>query len=69
MAYPAYSIVIVETTVSGTTTRNSTAHLTASDAKATYDSAINAGKRAFLFEQPSPTSFSRKDSQPFFVGT
>lgn len=67
MAYPAYSIVIVETTVDGVTTRNSTAHMTASDARATYDTATNAGKRAFLYEQPSPTNFSRKDSQPLAV--
>lgn len=65
MAYPSYSIVIVETTVDGITNRTSTAHLAVDDAKITYKTAINAGKRAFIYEAPAPDGFHRNDSQPF----
>ena len=64
MALPAYSIVIVDTTTSGVTTSAATVYNKPSDAKAAYVTAINAGKRAFLYEKPHPTLSHRNDTQP-----
>jgi hypothetical protein len=65
MAYPAYSIVIEELTVDNATVLSTTAHLSVQDAKDKYKIAINAGRRAFIYEQPEPDKFHRNDSQPF----
>ena len=65
MAYPAYSIVIIETTANNITTSETAIFKKTEDAVRTYENAIKIGKRAFLYEQPIPTKFRRKDSQPF----
>jgi hypothetical protein len=64
MAYPDYSIVIVETTDAGVTTPATSLWSSAADAKAFYVTAVNGGKRAFLYEKPQPTLFNRNDEQP-----
>jgi hypothetical protein len=64
MPYPAYSIVIIESTTNGETSTQTLVFKTISQAKSFYLDAVNEGKRAFLYEQPQPTSFRRKDSQP-----
>lgn len=64
MPYPAYSIVIIESTTNGVTSSETFVYKTRTLAKEAYIQAVDAGKRAFLYEQPHPTSFKRKDSQP-----
>lgn len=64
MAYPAYSIVVIEQTVSNVTSLTTQVFKTVAEAKNAYKVAVDAGKRAFLYEKPQPTSFRRKDSQP-----
>ena len=64
MAYPAYSFVVIDTTVEGVTTSAVTVYATPQAAKAAYVVAVNAGKRAYLYEKPLPTLFKRNDSQP-----
>ena len=66
MPNPAYSFVIVEEIVAPSTevTRTTTVYKTAGEAKEAYRQAVDAGKRAFLYEQPPVSSFRRKDSQP-----
>jgi len=68
MAYPAYSIVVIETTVNNVTTAETAIFQKNADAVIVYENAIKIGKRAFLYEQPIPTKFRRKDSQPFSTG-
>jgi hypothetical protein len=65
MAYPAYSIVVIEQTVNNTTTLTTEIFKSVAEAKIAYKNAVDAEKRAFLYEKPQPTSFKRKDSQPF----
>lgn len=64
MPYPAYSIVIIESTTNGVTTQNTLVFKTKAEAKSFYKTAVDAGKRAFIYEEPQPSSFNRKDSQP-----
>lgn len=64
MAKPEYSIVIVETTVTGVTTHAATAYVSQSAAKTAYVAAINAGHRSYLYQKPIPTNFHRNDTQP-----
>jgi hypothetical protein len=64
MAYPAYSFVVIDTTVEGVTTSAVTVYTTPQAAKAAYVVAVNAGKRAYLYEKPIPNLFRRNDSQP-----
>lgn len=64
MANPQYSIVVVETTTSGVTTAAATLYSKPKDARVAYQTAINAGNRAQLFEKPHPTLFHRNDTQP-----
>jgi hypothetical protein len=65
MPYPAYSIVVTEETVNGVTSLVTRVFNTVAQAKIAYTVAVNEGKRVFLYEKPSPSSFKRKDSQPF----
>lgn len=67
MAYPNYSIVIIESTVDGATVSHTTAFKTVREAELTYKTAINANKRAFIYKQPEPNHFHRNDSQPISV--
>jgi hypothetical protein len=64
MPYPAYSIVIIESTTNGVTSNETLVFKTKSQAETFYLDAVNEGKRAFLYEQPQPSSFRRNDSQP-----
>jgi hypothetical protein len=64
MAFPAYSIVVIEQTVSNVTSLTTQVFKSLADAKIAYNNAVSADKRAFLYEKPQPTSFKRKDSQP-----
>ena len=64
MAYPAYSIVVIEQTVNSVTSLETFTFKTVAEAKVAYKNAVDADKRAFLYEKPQPTSFRRKDSQP-----
>lgn len=64
MPYPAYSIVIVEDTANGVTESTTFVYKTIGQAKIAYKQAVDSGKRAFLYEQPQPSSFRRNDSQP-----
>ena len=65
MAYPVYSIVVVEKTVGNATELETFTFKTVAEAKVAYKTAVDAHQRAFLYEGPHPTSFRRKDSQPF----
>jgi hypothetical protein len=65
MPYPAYSIVVVEETTNNVTSLRTEIFKTVGEAKVAYKDAVDAGKRAFLYEKPQPSSFRRKDSQPF----
>lgn len=65
MSYPNYSIVVVETTVNGVTESETKVYESVMDANRAYKSALNAGNRAFLYEQPEPTKYARNDLQPF----
>ena len=67
MPYPSYSIVVIETTVSNTTTSETITFKKNEDAFIVYENAVRAGKRAFLYEKPQPTKFKRNNSQPFSV--
>jgi len=67
MPYPVYSIVVVEETTNNVTSLITQVFKTVAEAKVAYTNAINSNKRAFLYEKPQPTSFRRKDSQPFSV--
>lgn len=67
MAYPVYSIVVIEQTVGNATELETFTFKTVAEAKVAYKNAVDANKRAFLYEKPQPTSFKRKDSQPFSV--
>lgn len=64
MAFPAYSIVVIEQTVNSVTSLETFIFKTVAEAKVAYKNAVDADKRAFLYEKPQPTSFRRKDSQP-----
>jgi hypothetical protein len=64
MAFPAYSIVVIEQTVNNVTSLETFTFKTVAEAKVAYKAAVDADKRAFLYEKPQPTSFRRKDSQP-----
>lgn len=64
MPYPAYSIVVIEETNAGVTSVNTLIFKTKAEAKSVYKDAVDDGKRAFLYEEPKPTSFRRNDSQP-----
>ena len=64
MAFPSYSIVVIEQTVSNVTSLTTQVFKSVAGAKVAYNDAVTAGKRAFLYEKPQPTSFKRKDSQP-----
>ena len=67
MPYPVYSIVVVEETTNNVTSLITQVFKTVAEAKVAYTNAINSNKRSFLYEKPQPTSFRRKDSQPFSV--
>jgi hypothetical protein len=67
MPYPAYSIVVIEETTNNVTSLITQVFKSVAEAKVAYTNAINLNKRAFLYEKPQPTSFRRKDSQPFSV--
>lgn len=64
MPYPVYSFVVIETTTNNVTTSETVPYKQNEDAKNAYKVAIDAGKRAFLYEQPHPSKFRRNDSQP-----
>lgn len=64
MPYPVYSIVVIEETVDNVTELQTFTFKTVSEAKFAYTDAVNANKRAFLYERPQPSSFRRNDSQP-----
>jgi hypothetical protein len=64
MAFPAYSIVVIEQTVSNVTSLTTQVFKTVAEAKIAYNDAVSADKRAFLYEKPQPSAFRRKDSQP-----
>jgi hypothetical protein len=61
MAYPDYSVVIISITENGETTDFAEAFFNDELAKKYYYKAISEGKRAFYYEKPKPTRFSRKD--------
>jgi hypothetical protein len=65
MAYPNYSIVVVETTVDGVTESETKIYESVLEANSAYQSALKAGNRAFLYEKPVATKHSRNDLQPF----
>jgi hypothetical protein len=65
MAYPFYSIVIVETTVNGVTTAETKIYKSALEANRAYMSGLNAGKRVFLYEKPNPTKHTTNSTQPY----
>ena len=64
MAFPVYSIVVIEQTVNSVTSLTTQVFKNVAEAKVAYNNAVTANKRAFLYEKPQPTSFKRKDSQP-----
>jgi hypothetical protein len=65
MAYPNYSIVVVETTVNGVTESETKIYESVLEANRAYQNALNAGNRVFIYEQPEPTKYARNDLQPF----
>ena len=69
MAYPDYSIVIVSVTQGGVTTDYANAFYNDELAKKFYDKAVTDGKRAFYFERPQPSKFTRNDAQPLKINT
>lgn len=67
MAYPDYSLLLVETVdpVTEVVTRNTYIFSQVEAANVAYRSEIqNANNRVFLFEQPRPTKFKRNDTVP-----
>lgn len=64
MAYPDYSVVIVEITNNGVTTPTAMVFSRAEEAKQTYDAYASQGNRCLLFQKPAPTLFHRNDTQP-----
>lgn len=69
MAYPDYSIVIISVTTNGVTVDYANSFYNEKLAKEFYKQAISEGKRAFYFEKPSPSKFTRNDVQPFKINT
>ena len=69
MAYPDYSIVIVSVTENGVTNDYAQSFFNDELAKKAYYQAISEGKRAFYYEKPIASRFSRNDSQPLKVNT
>ena len=69
MAYPDYSIVIISVTTNGVTTDYASAFYNEQLAKKFYTKAINDGNRAFYFEKPKPSKFTRNDAQPLKINT
>jgi hypothetical protein len=71
MAYPDYSLLLVETVDPETqvVTRNTYLFSNVNDANTAYRSEVaSANNRVFLFEQPKPTKFKRNDSVPVAEG-
>lgn len=67
MAYPDYSLLVVETIDPQTqaVSRNSYIFSNVSDAQVAFKSEIESeNTRVFLFEQPQPTRFKRNDVIP-----
>ncbi len=69
MAHPDYSLLIVETFDTGTSTKTTQSYVFSevSDAQVAYKSEVATGganKRVFLFEQPIPTKFKRGNNVP-----
>ena len=69
MAYPDYSIVIICVTEGGVTTDYAKSFFTKALAEKYYRKAVSEGKRAFLYEKPVPTKFTRNDAQKIAVNT
>lgn len=63
MAYPDYSIVVIDVTVNGVTTTLSNSYFDSKVAKKIYNDAVTLGHRAFLYEKPTPSDFQRNDSK------
>lgn len=67
MAYPDYSLLLVEEVdpQTQTVTRQTYIFSNVEAANVAYRSEIQSvNKRAFLFEQPKPTKFKRNDTVP-----
>ena len=64
MAYPDYSIVIVDVTNNGVTAPLSMSFYDNAVAKKVYNDAVASNKRAFIFEKPKATDFARNDALP-----
>jgi hypothetical protein len=66
MPYPDYSFVIIEEVdpQSGDTVRSTVVYKNIGEAKLSFRNAVDAGKRAFLYEEPPVSGFRRNDSQP-----
>jgi len=67
MAFPDYSLLVVETydPIGLGTTRQSYMFTDVKDAIVAYNNEVaQAHKRVFLFEQPQPTKFHRNDEVP-----
>lgn len=69
MAYPDYSIVIVSVTENGVTTDYAHSFFNDELAKKFYTQSVSEGKRAFYYEKPKATRFTRNDSQPLKQNT
>jgi hypothetical protein len=69
MAFPDYSLILIETFDPATSAvaRNTYIFTNVKDAQIAYRSEVASGgrnKRVFLFEQPQPTKFKRGDNVP-----
>lgn len=62
MAYPDYSIVLISVTESGVTTDIAQSFINDELARKYYDKAVLENKRAFFYEKPTPSKFTRNDS-------
>jgi hypothetical protein len=65
MAYPYYSIVIIEKTVNGVTDSETKIYESVAEANREYRKAIADGNRAYLYEQPTATKYNKNNLQPF----
>lgn len=69
MAYPDYSIVVVDVTTNGITEPVVFVHFDEQLSKKYFNSAILGGHRAFYYEKPKPNDFNRNDTQPIINAT
>ncbi len=69
MAYPDYSFVITEevSSINGEVVRTTEVYKKKSEAISAYYSAVESGKRAFLYENPPVSSFKRNNNQPLAI--